>query len=59
VAFQSAEEFIPTKDKIPIMDVKGKNTEEELFQTFTKVDEWNDYLPDHPTIKKLENLLVI
>jgi uncharacterized protein YjbI with pentapeptide repeats len=56
VAFESAEESIPA-DTIPIMDVKDKNTKQELFRIFTKIDEWNDYLPDHPTIIQFRTLI--
>jgi hypothetical protein len=56
VAFESAKESIPT-DTIPIRDVNGKDTKQELFQTFTKLDEWNGYLPDHPTIIQFRNLI--
>jgi hypothetical protein len=55
VAFESAKESIPAE--MPITDVKGKNIKGELFRTFTKLDEWNSYLPDHPTIKKFRRLI--
>jgi hypothetical protein len=55
VAFESAKESIPAE--ILITDVKGKNIKRELFLTFTKLDEWNSYLPDHPTIKKFRRLI--
>lgn len=55
VAFESGKESIPAE--IQITDLKGKNIKLELFRTFTKLDEWNSYLPDHPTIKKFRRLI--
>jgi uncharacterized protein YjbI with pentapeptide repeats len=61
IAFESAKESIPAenRDTIPITDLKGKNTKQELFQTFTKIkkEEWNGYLPDHPTIIQFRTLI--
>ncbi len=58
VAFESAKESIPAEiASTQITDVK--RAKQELFQTFTKItgDEWNGYLPDHPTIKKFRRLI--
>jgi hypothetical protein len=53
VAFESAKESIPAEiGRIPITDAK-----QELFRTFTKLDEWNSYLPDHPTIIQFRTLI--
>jgi hypothetical protein len=58
VAFESAKESIPAEiDRIRKTDVKGKNAKQQLFQTFTKIDEWNNYLPDHPTIIQFRTLI--
>ena len=58
VAFESAKESIPSEiDRIRITDVLDENTKKELFQTFRKLDEWNGYLPDHPTIIQFRTLI--
>lgn len=58
MAFESAKKSIPA-NTVPIRDVNGRDTKQELFQIFTNINEvkWNGYLPDHPTIKKFRTLI--
>ncbi|MGA9152341.1 MAG: hypothetical protein WBZ36_17335 [Candidatus Nitrosopolaris sp.] len=55
MAFESANESIPAEiDRIPITDLKRAK---QGLQTFTKLVEWNSYLPDHPAIIEFKKLI--
>jgi hypothetical protein len=57
IAFESAQESLPERDKIPIKDAKSENIKRELFDAFINTEGWNSYLPDHPVIVKFRSLV--
>src|SRR6476469_1066964 len=59
IAFESANESIikENEEQISITQIKDKNVKEELFKTFTNIDEWNNYLPDHHTKDKFRSII--
>jgi hypothetical protein len=57
IAFESAQESLPERDKIPINNAKSKSIRRELFEAFTNTEGWNSYLPDHPVIVRFRTLI--
>ena len=58
IAFECAQESIPEEgNTIELKNVKSEVIREELFETFLKVEGWDNYLPDHPVIVQFRTLI--
>ncbi len=59
IIFKAAKESISNIniDKISINNEKNNKLKEDLFKVFTKKKDWNNYLPNHPTVVEFRKFI--